>query len=346
MFLRNFWYVGATAGEVGGKPLARTILNEKIVFYRTTSGAPVAMEDRCCHRYVPLSLGAVQGENLQCIYHGLEFAPSGKCVVIPGQDSIPAAARVKAFPVVERHDFVWIWMGDPALADPALICDFHWFAEPDKYGSKHTRFHVKTNWQWIVDNLLDLTHLTYVHWRTIGNAANTLKAETEVERRPDGITVSRWTMDAPPPPTYQMIGKFAGHVDRWQIIKHFAPSLVQLHVGATAAGTGAREGRRVGGFQMWNLNLITPETEKSSHYFWGQAHDFSPHDRGVTERIFDQIHRTFVEDLEVLETQQEMYDRDPDYQTVDIRADAGPTAARRLLQSLYEAETGIAAAAD
>lgn len=337
MYLRNHWYVAAQAGEVGATPLARMFLGEPVVLFRRPDGTPVALEDRCCHRRVPLSLGKVVGSHIQCVYHGLEFAGDGRCVAIPGQADIPAAARVRAYPVVETHSWVWIWMGDPALADPADICDFHFFTDP-AYGSRSTRFHVKANWQLIVDNLLDLTHLTYVHARTIGNPATTLKAEMGVERRDDGVTVTRWVIDAPAPPTYQLFGQFAGNVDRWQIIHHTAPAFVRLNIGASTTGTGARDGTRVDGINMWNLNAITPETETSSHYFWGQAHEFSPHDGGVTDRLFAEIHRTFVEDIEVLERQQQMFDHDPTHVMLDIRADAGSNAARRLLDQLHEAE--------
>jgi len=337
MFLRNHWYVAAMAGELGPKPLARTFLDEPVVLFRQPNGTPVALEDRCAHRRVPLSLGNIVGNNIQCIYHGLEFGADGHCAAIPGQADIPAAARVRAYPVVERHSWVWIWMGDPALANPDTICDFHFFTDA-KYGSRNTLFHVKANWQLIVDNLLDLTHLTYVHGRTIGNAATTMKAEVDVARREDGVTVTRWVIDAPPPPTYQLFGQFAGNVDRWQIIEHTAPAFVRLNIGSSTTGTGARDGSRVDGINMWNLNAITPETESSSHYFWGQAHEFSPNDLGVTDRIFAEIHRTFCEDIEVLERQQQMFDYDPTHKMLDIRADAGPNAARRLLTAMYEAE--------
>jgi phenylpropionate dioxygenase-like ring-hydroxylating dioxygenase large terminal subunit len=345
MFLKNHWYVAALANEVAEQPLARTILGQPVVLWRTPDGTAVALEDRCCHRRVPLSLGKVVGDNLQCIYHGLEFAASGQCMLVPGQDQVPAGARVTAYPVVERYSWLWIWMGDPALADPATICDFHWFTDP-AWGSRSTRLHAKANWQLIVDNLLDLTHLTYVHHSTIGTMANTLKAETSFERLEDGVRVTRWTMDAPPPPSFALVGGFKGNVDRWQIITHSAPSFVRLNVGACDAGTGAREGRREGGINMWNLNAVTPETETTSHYFWGQAHDFSPHDAAVTEKVFGQIALAFQEDLGVLEGQQRMFDFDPSHQMTDIRADAAANAARRLLARMHEEETGLAAAAE
>ena len=119
MFLRNYWYVAASDSEIGRKPFRRIIMNEPIVFYRTEDGTPVALEDRCPHRRLPLSMGKLVGDDvLQCYYHGLRFDRTGACVRVPGQDMIPASARVKAYPVVDRYKWLWIWMGDPALADP------------------------------------------------------------------------------------------------------------------------------------------------------------------------------------------------------------------------------------
>ena len=185
MFLKNFWYVAAYDHEIGREPLGRMILGEPVVFFRKEDGAPVAFEDRCAHRHLPLSMGKLVGDTLQCRYHGLRYDVSGACVKVPGQDTIPPAARVKTYPVVERYRWLWIWMGDPALADPAGITDFHWLDDPS-WGAKGQYLHVKANWQLIVDNLLDLTRLAFVHETTIGNAALVENAKVKVERAAGG----------------------------------------------------------------------------------------------------------------------------------------------------------------
>ncbi|RYD91560.1 MAG: aromatic ring-hydroxylating dioxygenase subunit alpha, partial [Sphingomonadales bacterium] len=130
--VRNAWYVAAWVQDLAdGKPLAMTILDEPIVLYRTATGRVVALEDRCVHRLAPLSLGRCEGDNLRCMYHGLLFDPDGKCVEIPGQEMIPAKARVRAYPVVERHSWLWVWMGDPARADAALVPPVIGHDDPD-----------------------------------------------------------------------------------------------------------------------------------------------------------------------------------------------------------------------
>ena len=205
--------------------------------------------------------------------------------------------------MVERYHWVWIWMGDPALADPAKITDFHWLDDPN-WGAKTSYLHVEANWQLVVDNLLDLTHLAFVHETTIGNMALVEHAAVKVQRQEDNVVVTRWIIDQPAPPTFVKVGKFTGNVDRWQIIDYTPPAFLRLDVGATPTGTGAPEGRRVNGIGMRNLNAITPETETTSHYFWGQAHDFDVKNPETTERVFQQIQTAFLEDVAVFTAQQ------------------------------------------
>ena len=346
MFLKNFWYVAAWDHELGDKPLGRTILNEPVVLFRDAAGKVTALEDKCPHRRVPLSMGkVVEGGLLQCHYHGLRFDSAGSCVRIPGQESIPETARVKTYPVAERHRWIWVWMGDPALADPATIPDYHYLDSPD-WGAKGTYIHVKANWQLIVDNLLDLTHLAFVHESTIGNAAVAENAEVRVKRTPGGVLVTRWMIDKPAPPTYVKAGGFTGNVDRWQFIDFLPPAYLRLSVGATPTGTGAPEGRFVDGINMRNLNAITPETETTSHYFWAQAHDFDVKNEKLTDMIFEQVKIAFLEDKEVFEAQQRVIDSDKTESQVDIHADAGGIQARRILSRLYDEEQAPRQAAE
>jgi phenylpropionate dioxygenase-like ring-hydroxylating dioxygenase large terminal subunit len=344
MFLRNFWYVAAYDHEIGSEPLGRMILGEPVVFFRKEDGTPVAFEDRCAHRHLPLSMGRLVGDTLQCRYHGLRYDASGACVKVPGQDTIPPAARVKTYPVVERYRWLWIWMGDPALADPAAIADFHWLDDPF-WGAKGQYLHVKANWQLIVDNLLDLTHLAFVHESTIGNAALVENADVKVERAPDNVVVTRWIIDAPAPPTFVKAGGFVSNVDRWQIIDFVPPAFLRLDVGCSPTGTGAPQGRRADGINMRNLNAITPETETTSHYFWGQAHDWDIHNRATTDMLVEQITTAFREDVAVLEAQQRNMTIQPGAAQVDINADNGLIQARRILDRIHREERAAAATA-
>lgn len=340
MFLRDYWYVAASVDEIGDRPLARRILDEPIVFYRATDGTVVALEDRCPHRRAPLSMGRVVEDAIECLYHGIRFDRSGRCARIPSQAEIPAGMRAKSYPVVERYGWAWIWMGEATRADPADIPDFHWLSTPGEWGAKSMRLHVRAGWRLIVDNLMDLTHLATVHVSTIGNAAIAEKAETRVQRTDKGVLMTRWVMDAPAPPTYVKAGGFTSNIDRWQLIDFTPPAFLRLHVGGVEAGRGSRDAPPPpGGIHMRNLNAITPETETTTHYFWGQAHNFAPRDAKVTEMVFSQVHEAFLEDVAIFEAQQRVIDTDRGPPEVDVAADAGQIQARRVLARLAEAES-------
>jgi len=345
MFLRNCWYVAAWDHEVTHMNLLRRILlDEPVVFYRTEDGRPVALADRCCHRHAPLSRGRLRGDALECPYHGFTYDPSGACIAVPGQANIPPGARVRSYPVVERHHWLWIWMGDPALADPASIEDFHWIDDP-AWRSAGERLELQANYVLLVENLLDLSHLSYVHPTTLGTdkvAQTPMKAE-RLER---GVRVTRWVMDSPPPPFFQRAGGFAAdqHVDRWQIIDWSPPAFVRLDVGCALTGTGAREGDRSHGISMRNLNAITPETERTTHYFWAQAHNFGLDKPWLTDLIFQNVHTAFLEDLAIIGAQQANLELGAAPPRIDMNHDAGGIAARRMLESLIADEARRAAA--
>jgi phenylpropionate dioxygenase-like ring-hydroxylating dioxygenase large terminal subunit len=165
MWLRNCWQVAAFSREVvGGQLFARRICDEPIVLYRSMTGAPVALEDRCAHRAAPLSMGALIGDTLRCGYHGLCYDTTGKCVTIPGQDYIPQRARVRAYPALEKHRLVWIWMGDPERAEQSTVPDVHWLDDPRGPPPRATTTSPPITGL-LNDNLLDLSHETYVHTR-------------------------------------------------------------------------------------------------------------------------------------------------------------------------------------
>jgi phenylpropionate dioxygenase-like ring-hydroxylating dioxygenase large terminal subunit len=337
MFLKNCWYVAALAGEVGREPLGRIFLNEPVVLFRTEKGEAVALEDRCSHRNYPLHKGKLAGDSLQCGYHGLVFDCAGNCIRIPGQSQIPERGGIRKYPLLERWGWVWIWMGEPALASESSLVDFHWLDDP-AWGAKSELLHIKCDYRLIIDNLMDLSHLTFVHPGTIGSAANVEKAQVRNELTEHTATVTRWLIDIEPPPTYARAG-FKGKIDRWQIIRFEPPAFVNLYAGAADTGTGAPQGRRQGGIGLRNLDAITPETETSSHYFWAIAQDRAPGDPAATESIFQEIHKTFLEDWEVLETQQGWNELTRGSPSINIQSDAAPIHARRILERLISEES-------
>jgi phenylpropionate dioxygenase-like ring-hydroxylating dioxygenase large terminal subunit len=345
MFVRNAWYVGAWSDEVavGGK-LARTLLGEPVLFYRGDDGQLAALEDRCCHRGLPLSHGCVQGAQLQCGYHGLVFDRSGQCVHVPGQDTVPSAARVRSYPVVERQGMAWIWMGEPARADAAQIVSHPWHEDPGWVWIKDC-YRVEAHYQLITDNLMDLTHVGYVHGRTIGGTPQAhSEAQTTTTPTDRGVRVERWMENSLPPPAYTNAHSFGTErVDRWMEIEFHAPAVVRIHTGAVDVGTGARQGRREGGIRFWGLNVQTPETERSTHYFWSGARN---RDAGGDEqrraRLLDSLSITFAEDKAVVEAQQKSLERKPE-PLLMIASDAGMVRARRIVTAMLQAEQALQA---
>ena len=337
MFLHNYWYAAAWADEVGPTPLARTFLGEPVVMFRTADETPVALEDRCCHRQLPLSEGKVIGDRLQCGYHGLMFDRDGRCVQVPGQTTVPPGARVKCYPLVEKWRWLWIWMGDPALADEDAIEDFHWLDDPD-WRANGAHLHVACDYRLVIDNLLDLNHLPFVHENTLGNAAVADNADVKTERYGEGVRVTRWMIDVPPPPMYVNVRGFTTNIDRWQIIDFSPPSFVKLDLGGAPAGAGATREGRDGAMTRMSLNAMTPETESTVHYFWADANSFAIDRPEVTELLFQQVQVAFDEDKAILEAQQRAFDRHPDAPRVDVNGDGGGLEARRIIDRLIATE--------
>jgi vanillate monooxygenase len=345
-FVRNAWYAAAWPDElVAGKPLGCTMLSEPVVLYRRADGIPAALEDRCVHRSMPLSLGRVRGDFIECGYHGLQYDCTGACVRIPGQQAIPRMARVRSYPAVEQDGFVWVWMGDTGCADPAKITRFPWMTRP---GWQHTKLHARIacNYQLIVDNLLDLSHLAFVHSTTVGSIELADAAIVKTERTQDGVRTSRWTLDVPPARTYAQFGRYECNVDRWQLSDFHAPCTLVIRNGSAKAGTGASEGRS--GEQAWEFIVchgVTPETDRTTSYFWAVTHDFGADDAEATAEFHRQCQQVIGEDIAVFTAQQRMLDLKPDAPLIDIRYDQGPKEARRIVARLLADERSDPASA-
>jgi vanillate O-demethylase monooxygenase subunit len=336
-YLRNRWYVAARAEELETGPVGRTIMDEPVVLFRGASGRVAALEDSCAHRYMPLSHGKVEHGRIQCPYHGLVYDSDGACVLVPGQSRVPPGARVRSYPVAEKWRYVWIWMGDPATADAATIPDYHWNDDP-AWIAVGGYFHVRGSYRLLIDNLLDLSHVAYVHASTLGTD-RVADFPVRVRREDDKVHVDRWITGEPAPPMFKAVGNFDGPVDRWQLIQYQEPSHFMIDVGCADAGTGAQQGDRSRGVTMFSNHTLTPETETSTHYFWHHARNFRLDEPALTERLEAATSKAFGEDVAIIEAQQDRMARAPAGKPiVDINADAGVLQARRLLDRLIEQE--------
>jgi len=338
----NAWYVVAWDYEVVRKPIARTVGDTPLALYRTEDGDPVALADACWHRLAPLSMGTVEGKDgLRCPYHGIVYNSAGRCVSMPAQETINPSATVPSFPVVQRHRYVWVWLGDAKLANPELIPDMHQMEHPEWTGDGLT-IHAECNYQLIVDNLMDLTHEEFVHGSSIGQKE---LSESDFVTTHDGntVTVSRWMLNIDPPPFWKknINDKFPGYdgkVDRWQIIQFQAPSTICIDVGVAKAGTGAPEGDRSQGVNGYVMNTITPETARTSHYFWSFQRNYCLDSQLITTQLRNGVRGVFSEDEVMLEAQQAAIDANPDYEFYNLNIDTGGMWVRRILENMLAAE--------
>ena len=340
MFLKNAWYVAGMPEDFQDKPLGRKICGESMVFYRGAQGHAVALEDFCPHRGAPLSLGFVKDGNLVCGYHGLEMGCEGKTIAMPGQ-RVRGFPAIRSFPVVERYGFVWVWPGQANKASEDLIPKFEFFDNPQwAYGGG--LYHIACDYRLMVDNLMDLTHETYVHASSIGQKEiDEVPCVTKTEG--DHVTTSRFMENITAPPFWKMAlrgNKLADDVpvDRWQICHFTPPSHVMIEVGVAHAGHGGYHAPDNVKAYSVVVDFITPETETSIWYFWGMARKFQPQDAALTASIREGQGKIFSEDLQMLELQQKNLLAHPTRELLKLNIDAGGVQSRRVIDRLLAQE--------
>jgi len=273
MFVKNIWYVAAWAYEVEGDTfLDRSVAGERVVFFRTADGSIKALENRCVHRAAPLSLGIREGDSVRCAYHGLKFSAEGKCEEIPGQQVIPPNACVRSYAVAEMGGWIWLWPGDASRADTGLIPRFKHLGEP----GWHVRtgyLHYAADYQLVNDNLLDLSHISYLHNATFGGG-NMKWAELipEVRRTESGFEFERWMINQPGAPSNKGSFKEDSLFDFLNIYQFVAPGVLSIESKFQKSGTGTREKMsNVEYRENMSWQAITPEADGSTHYFFSIA---------------------------------------------------------------------------
>jgi phenylpropionate dioxygenase-like ring-hydroxylating dioxygenase large terminal subunit len=333
-FPRNQWYVAARGAELSRELLARRILDEPVCFYRATDGNPVALVDRCIHRQMPLSMGHLHGDDVECGYHGILFGRDGAAKRIPSQAHVPPACRVKTFTTCERRGIVWIWMGDPGLADEALIPDHHW-TDASGWKAVQGTLRLRGRAQLLNENLLDLSHLSFLHADSIGTeTVAEVPITTDFDERE--VRVTRIMEDIDSPPTFQKVMKLEGRIDRTQVASFIPPGFHTTHVSAKPAGdlTGDRL------CQHKAVHCVTPETATTAHYFWFLCRDYHTDDEAVTELWEAGVQRVFRQDIEAVEAIEGIIaSYEPSYPTeLNMKVDAGPLRARRMIERMIELE--------
>ena len=332
MFLKNAWYQAAWAHELQeGTLLGRRLLDEPLVLFRDPAGVPQALMDMCPHRFAPLSKGQVTNGRVVCGYHGLAFNGEGRCVHNP-HGPLPGKARIRSYPVLERHQGLWVWMGEADKADPALLPDLSFIDDAPAEGRIFGHLPMRANYLLLSDNILDLSHADYLHPMTLGGAIT--GAKMTVEEKNDTVFVNWWSADVNPPAFLSDAVPPGARVDVWTEVLWSAPAVMLLRTGAVPTGVPRpREDTQTA------LHNMTPETATTSHYFWNMSRtvnlepEFSAALKSSAEHVFE------TEDKPMLEAQQERIgDRDFwSMQPMLLTVDGPAVRARRRLEHLIAA---------
>jgi vanillate O-demethylase monooxygenase subunit len=345
MFVRNAWYCAGWDYEITQSKsslVTRKIAGDRVVLYRKPDGGVVAFEDRCPHRQAALSLGRKEGDSLRCMYHGLKFGPDGKCTEVPGQSTIPERACLRAYPVVEKDNWVWVWMGNPAKADPALLPFAVGPSDPN-WNVKTSKMHVKTNYRNEIANLADLSHITWIHENTVGGSRRYTEVQPKFELTPRGLNTLFWARSCPAAGAAKHLFPPDALFDICFDIRHTIPCTWVLRYRMFTAGT-ATEGESDGTLILdtWSSQAVTPCDEDSVDYYysWGasNATDFP----GASDMLREAVDIAFREDAVQLEAQHLRMKEKPDMKLLDIALDAGPGKMLWVLDRLLKEEAAQA----
>jgi phenylpropionate dioxygenase-like ring-hydroxylating dioxygenase large terminal subunit len=342
MYLRDHWYVAALSQELQREPFSRQILGEHVALFRSGAGQVVALADQCPHRGYPLSLGTVVGEHLVCGYHGFTFDGSGTCVAVPGQDRIPGKANVRSYPVVEQGLWVWIWMGR-GDADRSKLPSTPWLLDSEHWSCVSGVAKIEASFELLVDNLLDLSHETYLHNGSIGTPeVATTPIEVEVDEDSRVVRVFRHMNAVECPPFYSRTTGLVGKVDRWQDIDYFPPGYYLLNARlAPVERPPLPDGTDDHAFHMKIFYGLTPSTETTVYDFWALARDFCVGDDAI-DRFLEKMQTGVVqEDVDALTILQRRAEGTLEVNEVSVKIDRGGLAARRMLMAMKDEASAV-----
>lgn len=335
-FLQNAWYAAGWSHDLGDAPVARTIHDRPIVIYRDAAGRPIALDDACPHRFAPLSRGKVQGDRIICGYHGLEFDGTGRCVRNPhGKGAVPSALTVGRYPSAERYGMVWLWMGEVERADEALIPDLPVF-EDDRFSWVYGQLHVDANYELVIDNLLDLSHVEFLHpfLASPGNAERTV---FRAEQNGDLVNAYYDVKGEPITALFRLL--WEGDDERGDIHAYMhwqAPSNLYLDTGMSPEGEDSWSGALIP-----TVHLLSPESEDSTHYFWAAGRNRLHGDEQIsgmlhfgTQNAFENEDEPMIRAVRSRMRSNDLFAHKPALLPIDEAA----VRARRVLRKMIDAE--------
>ena len=335
-YLRNCWYMAAWSSELEtGRTLGRKFLDEPVVLFRDAEGRPGALIDRCPHRFAPLSLGRVCDGAVECAYHGLRFNAAGACMHNP-HGRVTNGMTARAFPVTEAHRILWIWMGEPELADAKLVRDLSFLAAAPDTAFSSGYIHGHGHYQLFVDNLMDLSHTDYLHPDTLGGGSITRTKAEVAEGDGNTVHVAWHSFNEVPIPLLAQRLPLGTRVDAWTELTWSAPGVISLLNGAVPVGTP-----REGAPNSLNVHIFTPESESMTHYFFGATRDYELDNRELNERTGKLRYQIFsTEDEPMIRAQQERMNGSDfwAHKPVLLAIDKGAVRVRRKLEALISHE--------
>ena len=336
-FLRNAWYMAAWSAEIGEALLRRRLIGEPVLLFRKLDGTVAALHDRCPHRFAPLSMGERDGDCVTCAYHGLTFDADGRCVRNPFSETLPKGATVRSYPVIERDGIAWFWPGETELADESAIPDFSMLFVAMHGAPLTGHMPMQANYEFGTDNLMDLSHIEFVHKGSFAGRGVIFAGDHSVTER-DGALHSDWWMPdvAAPPHTFGIYDPQM-RCDHWLEIRWHAPASMYLQIGACPHGAD-----RTGGVIAHQAHILTPETATTTHYFWATSRTAPPSEAGDA-RLHAMMSEAFTcEDKPIIEAAYANLDGADFWgmKPVFLGIDSGGTRARRKLQELIALEGG------
>jgi phenylpropionate dioxygenase-like ring-hydroxylating dioxygenase large terminal subunit len=335
-YLTNAWHMAGWSNEVGEQPLSRAVCGKRMLIFRKMGDSLAAMEDRCPHRFAPLSLGTRDGDVWTCGYHGLRFGADGLCVGNPFSDRIPAGTSVKTYPVAERNGIIWIWPGNPEAADENAIVDFPFLSDLPANRLLHGYTQMAANYEYGTDNLMDLSHIEFVHKGSFAGAGVIFAGTHEVIQEGETLHSNWWMPNVAAPPHTQGIYPPEMRTDHWLDMRWNAPATMRLIVGATPC-----DAPRDDGVVVEQIHILTPESEHSTLYFWATSSAFPLDDpelaaqfQSLFAKAFDEEDKPIIEAAYANVGDGSFWDEKPAF----LGIDAGGTRARRLLETMRAAD--------
>jgi vanillate O-demethylase monooxygenase subunit len=335
---RNQWYIAGWANEFGEPPIERTILGERVLLFRSTSGAATVLAGLCPHRFMPLVKGERVGDHFECPYHGMTFDGDGACIKGPAGGPPGGVARLKCYQVVEQGPLVWVWMGDADKADLSKMPDTSrcgiategWRADPND------TIHYAARYMLIIDNLFDLSHIAWVHSSLLGKPT-ICESPATVSRDNCILRADRYETGPASDFTRFLFPECVGPVEELLGTEFLGPGLI------TAIGPSVREaeGSPIAGKQWGDIHFIhgiTPETPTTTHLYSIVSRNFRLDDDALSGALCAQNKAVITQDQAIAGLIEAGLSDADTASELSFRTDHGAIEARRLIQALIDTE--------